>query len=685
MTRKTRSMIIVVALVVMALLAVCLPATALAAKPATLSGTLVFDSTTTYQSGVVITPGAVLSANDGHSLTMTVNGVEKGQVLETTNGLNLVFLPGYYPGKVVFTVAAENIWTYDPGGPPGHPTFDHPFRQALYVDAAGVDEGKSVLSALVGGSYDDTMAKNVKITSLGECFDGVFVGGGSYLLKGLKINFTGNGRSDFSGYGAAIVGAGEDTTLVVDGAKIVTDGVARSAIVANTGANVIVKNSSIQVKNGEIPADYVPTIETDRMREVPWMLSLSGNCRATNLLGTYTKASYINSTISAEGWGVLSTDGCTEPKLTAINSNIAITGSDGYGSYGIGNATERFLGCNFKVGTYATISRGSMLYYGDSDPTVVAQLNTELGLGLTAKELNSIHRKQTVVSSNRFGVMWHGGGTLDISGGTMFNTKETSFLDKGQAVHVMVDGSRGAKLLPKNGVIFQLMEDDDPGPVPGPFGMLNNGVYHEPTGTVSVNGSHDPYALTEPAWVPSPGPGGGSWEGDAVLDLSNMTLKGDFFNGMRGDQAPSFPPGAPASARNLGVDLDNVKLTGMITSSTATHGPNHLTIVYPRFFSEGDIYGSPADAVPGDYRVLGEVSNTASETVNNGVFVTLENNSKWTVTGDCYVTYLHISPSSRIAPLFGHTLTVYVNGVAQTILPGVEYTFENDPILVDLN
>ena len=61
------------------------------------------------------------------------------------------------------------------------------------------------------------------------------------------------------------------------------------------------------------------------------MLSLLGNCLATNLLGTNTQASYINSYIGAEGWGVLSTDGCTTPTLTAINSTIAITGFDGYG------------------------------------------------------------------------------------------------------------------------------------------------------------------------------------------------------------------------------------------------------------------------------------------------------------------------------------------------------------------
>lgn len=158
-------------------------------------------------------------------------------------------------------------------------------------------------------------------------------------------------------------------------------------------------------------------------------------------MGTNTKASYINSYIASEGWGVLSTDGCTKPTLTASKRTIAILGEDGYGSYGIGDATEYFLGCTLDVGTYATISRGSNLGYGDSDPAVVADINARLGLGLTAKELRLLKEKPTIVNSDRFGIMWHGGGTLNVWGGTIFNTDETTFLDKGQAINMHVDGS----------------------------------------------------------------------------------------------------------------------------------------------------------------------------------------------------------------------------------------------------
>ena len=69
--------------------------------------------------------------------------------------------------------------------------------------------------------------------------------------------------------------------------------------------------------------------------------------------------------------------------------------------------------------------------------------------------------------SERFGFMFHGGGNIiQIGGGTVFTTGEALFLDKGQQAAITVDGAQGAKLTSKNGVIFQLIDDDDPGAAP---------------------------------------------------------------------------------------------------------------------------------------------------------------------------------------------------------------------------
>jgi len=112
--------------------------------------------------------------------------------------------------------------------------------------------------------------------------------------------------------------------------------------VSNDGANVVVKNTTITTASGTLPADHVETVDTAQMRSIPWMLGIKGteNVRATNLLGSSSKASYIDSTIMSDGWGVLSTDsgsGCT---LTTINSTVNTKDSsgavaEGYGSYAI--------------------------------------------------------------------------------------------------------------------------------------------------------------------------------------------------------------------------------------------------------------------------------------------------------------------------------------------------------------
>jgi hypothetical protein len=640
MARKNRCFLPLAVLT--ALLVLLMAVSAAGASPAAPQGivvqagqTLVVDHTI-KTCALTIKAGGAITAPTGYSVTLTVNGIETGQVLATTDGVDTVFAPASYVGSVVLTPAVANVVKYQPAGPPGTPTLDFPFRQALYVTDSGVVTAKSVPAALRCGRVTNGAARNIKITSRGECFNGVYVAGGAYDLDSPDISLVGNGRSDFIGYGAAVVGTGASTTLTVERAKIVTDGVARPAVVADDGANVVVKDSHIAVKDGELPADYLPTVDTAFMRSVPWMLSLSGNCRATNLLGTNTKAAYIKSYISSENWGVLSTDGCTTPTLTAIDSAVVNRGIDGYGSYGIGDATEYFLGCALDVKSYATISRGSYLYYGDSTRAKVAALNRDLGLGLTGRELRDIPVRPTIVKSDRFGIMWHGGGTLDVSGGTVFDTRETTFLDKGQAIAMTVDGSQGAKLLPDNGVLMQVMDDDDPGPVMP--GMMNTGVYHEPTGAPAVDATHD--VTTADAT-------------DALATFANIRVAGDFYNSTRGGfvQGPFGPPSSVS--KNLAVTLEHARVKGVISASTAVHPIDTITAA--------------------EYRLLGEVTNTPAAPINNGVIVTLDPSSRWVVTGTSYLTHLTIADGAVVKAPRGHTVTMTIDGLDEPIVAG-DYT-----------
>lgn len=642
---------------------------------------------TTNLDKLTVELGGVITGPEGKSVTMTVDGVETGIV------------PGTYEGSIVLTLTDSNIVKFSD-------TLIHPFRQALYLDETGVVAAKSVLPAAGAYALSNNVLTGVNITSKGENFNGIFAAGGAYTVKDAVIDFTGNGANDFAGYGAAIMSTGEGTTLVVDGAKVKTQGAVRTAALADKSSNLIVKNSDLQAMNGVLPADYVSNVSPGDMKDVPWMLGLSGNCRATNLLGNNTTATYINSSIAAEGWGVLSIDNGQNTKLTAINSKISITGVSGYGTYAIGNSTNAFYGCEFKVADYAAINRGGNVIFAASTPETVAQLNTELKLGLTDSELSSIAQTKTTINSDRFAVMWHGQGNVKVMDDTIINTKKAVFLDKGQTADISVDGSKGAQLNSESGVIIQIIDDDDPGPVTVDGKMANKGVYKE---------------TTEPAVKAKDFNVAAVNSSDVTATFSNITLKGDFYNATRGGsktgadsgplvggmgadagrptgEAGGAPGGAPAGAaggpgggagapgggaggpggapagdmgsggaggpggggggmpggggasgKNLALTFNNANITGVITASTAKHAKDIITAE--------------------DYKLLGEVTNTAGAVVNNGVIVNLTG-STWTVTGASYLSSLTIGEGASINAPEGKTVTMTVNGAKKPIKAG---------------
>lgn len=577
-------------------------------------------SATTRVSELSIAEGGIVAAPDGYSLSLTVDGVETGQLLTETGGTATLIQAGTYRGDVVLTVAEANAVTYE--------TLTFPFRQALYVDAAGVDRDKSVLTAVRGGKVTDASARNVSITSTGECFDGVFVQDATYTLNGTTISLTGNGRCDFAGYGAAVVGDGSATKLVLDGARIGTKGVVRTAVIANDGANVVVKNSVLRTRNGVLPADYQATVETPYMQSVPWMLGLDGNVRATNLIGRSSKATYLNSTVFSETWGALSVEGGSGLKLTVVDSHVGNTGEYGYGTYAIGDAVVRVLGSRFDVGSYATIIAGpaAVVHYGASTRAAVAALNTELDLGLSAAELKALPVRNTVVNSGHFGYMFFGAGTLTLDGGTVINSERATFLNKGQQTAISVDGGGGTRLNPRDGIILQMIELDDPGPVRVDGKMLNTGVYTEPTGDPAKDSTFDVTA---------------AHTADGAATFTSIKLNGDFYNGMR-------------KGKNMVLTFEDSTVEGVITASRTKHRVS--TIDASTFYE------------------LGIVTNTAQAAVNNGVVVRLNSGSAWTVTGTSYLTSLTLAADATVKAPRGRTVTLTVDGTQTALTPGTTYT-----------
>lgn len=410
----------------------------------------------------------------------------------------------------------------------------------------------------------------------------------------------------------------------------------RTAVIADATANVIVKNSTIHCADGTLPEEYVPTGDTRYMITVPWMLGLSGNVRATNLLGANTRAAFVNSSVSSQNWGALSVDGGSDCTLTVVNSRIANTGGVGYGSYAIGDVTEHILGSRFDVGDYVLIAWSGGAHYGDSAADAVAALNEDLELGLTGSELAALDERSCVLNSGRFGFMWYGAAAVTIDGGTRVSTGKTTFLSKASAAAVTVDGSQGATIEAGNGVLFQLMDTDRPGSVAvtgKPWSTETIGTYTEPTGTVARSGSWD---VTT------------AHSGDATATFTGISLTGDFYNSVRGGG------NAGLQGMNLVLTFDDADVEGVISATTARHGVSTITSA--------------------EYLETGEVTNTASAVVNNGVVVSLENGAGWTVTGTSFLSALTIASDASVTASSGRSVTLTVDGTATALAPGGSWT-----------
>jgi hypothetical protein len=638
-------------------------------------------SSTTSLSKLTIQDKANLTAPEGYRLTMTVDGVETGQVLEKWTGLSYKFAPGAYTGDVVLTVAKANDVTASRGGGGGMPGAGgarggagapgvgeggsaaggmpgaageagggvtgsaggaggsmpgaaggagggsptvYQYRQALYLDAKGIDSDKSVLAAVKGKKPSGFNISDIEIKSQGTLykdetspggtgFNGIYAAGGTYNLKNIKINFFGDGRSDFMGYGSAIVTTGKDTKVVLDNITIKNQGVVRAGIIAKDASKVIVKNSTIECKNGVLPPGYVATMDTSQMRSTLWISGMTGNVRATSLMGKDTEATYINSSISSEGWGALSTDGTNGAYLNAINCKVTITGPEGYGSYNDPDAHVAYYGAEFNMATFASVIGSGDVYYGDSTPEAVAGLNEKFGLGLTAAELKSIPNKPTVINSRKYGVMWHrSGNPLTVDGGTIFNTAKTAFIISGVPAVIKMDGSRGARINAGNGVIMQVASDDQPAD------MSANGYYEEPATAPKQIAGFDNTSVKDAA----------------TANFSNIDLKGDFYN--------SVGWGKLTDKLNMVLNLNKSSITGVISASESHHPSAKIT--------------------KDNLTEFHSLTDKACASVNNGVIVNLSNGSRWTVTGTSYLTKLVIEKGSSVAAPSGRTLTMTVDG-----------------------
>ena len=249
---------------------------------------------TTTLSALTIGAGARVTAPAGRSLSLTVDGVETP------------IHAGKYRGHIVLTPARDIDVAFDGMGTKQL----YKYRAAVYVNDGAYAPSQSVAAAVTGGRVGDGAAENLHIASVGERFTGIMVAGNSsYAIRNPVIELTGNGQNDFNGVGAGIR-AGGHSKVTIDNARIRNAGAVRTAIWVGENADVTINNADIEVRDGTLPASYGWSwvkggggTSGDVMMEVPWMLGLRGNNRATRVVGSGT-ARYNNSHIRAHAWAL---------------------------------------------------------------------------------------------------------------------------------------------------------------------------------------------------------------------------------------------------------------------------------------------------------------------------------------------------------------------------------------------
>jgi hypothetical protein len=196
---------------------------------------------------------------------------------------------------------------------------------------------------------------------------------------------------------------------------------------------------------------------------------------------------------------------------------------------------------------------------------------------------------------------------------------------KGRGANIVVDD---AELNAGNGILLQLMENDDPNKAGGRDRAHEDGAENGPQGGPPSGGGPG-------------GPGGESFSSDVVATFSNMVLEGDIVNSM-------------TARGNVIVTIQDAAITGAVTTAACR----------PKV----DIYGATLSRETCQY--IGEVANTYCATGEAyGMQLTLEN-AIWTVGQTSWLNRLTILENAYIKAPEGRRVKMTVDGVETEIKPG---------------
>lgn len=581
---------------------------------------------TTRLDTLVIREGGGLVAPEGWFVQLTVNGAGRRPG------------PGVYRGEVILTVA--RCRHMPPHGLMLMMNRSEEFRDAVVVEDNRLAEDCCVPALVRGGRVTGTQAEDISIASDEESFNGILVAGDStYAVRRARISLDGFGANDFIGVGAGIA-AIDNAHVTVEDSVITMAGVTRCAV--HVGGDSVVRVCRCRIENHS-PDD------PEWMGEFSWGIGVTGSNRLVQLCDNGT-AYYTGCDLKTNGWGVFSIDGCDDAvELYVTDCRVELSGprAHGYGAFCIGDRNVvRFAHSKIHVNGYPLLVRG-----------MIGAARAEIVDGCQ-------------ITGDRFGVLAVGDNNTRVTiADSSLITGKSTLVVKGSSTGFHI---RSAVLRPGNGVVLQLMDNDEAG--------MDVDEVRLPVGRTDTYLEGRDLAAIDPAQ-------------DVRLILEDLTVAGDFYNsttnlhaerdcvkggvgtkptfggmfappeGVRGSFLDAPPPGGEkAPPREHDADL---------------RGPKNLLLELRRARVEG-VASSASQAYREGLRSIDEgsrlelsnVTQAAAPTVNNGVVVRLDAESTWLVTGTCYLTGLELAPHAILKGYGGKALRMEVDGAETPVEAG---------------
>lgn len=561
---------------------------------------------------LTITKTARVIAPEGKFIALTVDGM--GRELK----------PGHYVGDV--RLSLSDGYLMQPHGLMNANQISRYFHTAVTVEDGKLAESKCVPALLNGGSVSDTRMEGVYIASTEESLNGVVVAGDSeYVIDHVTMDLEGFADNDFLGVGAGVA-AIDKAKVTVNDSKFTLSGVTRCAIHAGGDSEVVVNNCDIE----NISPD------SDRLGFFSWQVGFLGTNRLTQLTDN-ARVTYNGCRLKTNGWGVCSIDGSDDGvKMLLKDTIMELSGprAHGYGAFCIGENEVTFDHVTADVYGYPMMLMGMQ------------------GLG-RANILNG-----SVIRGRRFGALVAGDdNSVFTIADSAFDTGKSSICLKGSG-GTLID-VKNSSFKAGNGVILQMMDTDEAG--------MTSLEYLIPVGETDT-----PIEGRDLASV--------SEKEDIRLHLTDMAVEGDFYNSTtnirayeRGghgtpgefhdtligpvgffDAPPEDMPAPPdhRGSKNLGITLTNAAVTGVISAA-------------------GQAYKDGLTRITEENRLeMSNVRQWAQPPVNNGVCVTLDEKSRWCVTGECWLTALELAQGAKLEAPAGKTLTMHVDGKETPAAPG---------------